>query len=389
MGRPGRTGGSAGCPSQSSPRCGPPDGSARTSCYSTSPPQSSHLAALVVHGLTGIPWVADFRDEWAADAHGSTAAGSSAARRSGSSARSRAEPPGSSLPPTTFDLAGALRRRRRSRVEIVNGVDEDGLAGPATLSPEPGGSCLLTSGRCTASATRVLSSRALAALVDRGAIDRERVVVRLVGSMWLEGFQPPAGIEVEVTGYVDHVRRDRGDVPSDGAAALRPGHEPRAVGEALRVPRLGAPDSLRRERPDNLASRLVREWGAGVVADPDDREAIEQAILRALAAMGADGLPRQDEVRERTLATLLAARERPLSSAGVLEAGERWLKSPRPHCRLAELAARHLVGRGRGGDGPRGTPRRASGAAVAAGARECERPRAALPTGRRSSAACA
>src|SRR5438105_3171642 len=36
--------------------------------YSSSPPQAGHLAALAVHRLTGIPWVADFRDEWAADA---------------------------------------------------------------------------------------------------------------------------------------------------------------------------------------------------------------------------------------------------------------------------------------------------------------------------------
>ena len=34
----------------------------------TSPPQSGHLAALLVHRVTRIPWVADFRDEWAADA---------------------------------------------------------------------------------------------------------------------------------------------------------------------------------------------------------------------------------------------------------------------------------------------------------------------------------
>jgi hypothetical protein len=32
--------------------------------YSTSPPESSHLAALDVHRRTGLPWVADFRDPW-------------------------------------------------------------------------------------------------------------------------------------------------------------------------------------------------------------------------------------------------------------------------------------------------------------------------------------
>lgn len=32
--------------------------------YSTSPPESTHLAARAVHRRTGLPWVADFRDPW-------------------------------------------------------------------------------------------------------------------------------------------------------------------------------------------------------------------------------------------------------------------------------------------------------------------------------------
>lgn len=32
--------------------------------YSTAPPFSSHLAAWVLHRLTGVPWIAEFRDPW-------------------------------------------------------------------------------------------------------------------------------------------------------------------------------------------------------------------------------------------------------------------------------------------------------------------------------------
>ena len=37
--------------------------------YTTSAPYVSHLAGLALHRMTGIPWVADFRDEWAANPH--------------------------------------------------------------------------------------------------------------------------------------------------------------------------------------------------------------------------------------------------------------------------------------------------------------------------------
>jgi glycosyltransferase involved in cell wall biosynthesis len=54
-------------------------------------------------------------------------------------------------------------------------------------------------------------------------------------------------------------------------------------------------------RPDNLASRLVREWNAGVVAEPHDEEAIEQALLTLWQRWEENGLPDQAEVRRKTL----------------------------------------------------------------------------------------
>jgi hypothetical protein len=37
----------------------------RVVSFSTSAPFSSHLVALAIHRCTRIPWIADFRDEWA------------------------------------------------------------------------------------------------------------------------------------------------------------------------------------------------------------------------------------------------------------------------------------------------------------------------------------
>jgi glycosyltransferase involved in cell wall biosynthesis len=54
-------------------------------------------------------------------------------------------------------------------------------------------------------------------------------------------------------------------------------------------------------RPDNLAARLVREWGAGMVADPEDEDAIGEAFLALWRRWQEDGLPDRREIRERTL----------------------------------------------------------------------------------------
>lgn len=37
--------------------------------YTTSPPHSTHLIGLLLSGLTGLPWVADFRDLWTSNIH--------------------------------------------------------------------------------------------------------------------------------------------------------------------------------------------------------------------------------------------------------------------------------------------------------------------------------
>src|SRR5437764_12354182 len=54
-------------------------------------------------------------------------------------------------------------------------------------------------------------------------------------------------------------------------------------------------------RPDNLAARLVRDWDAGVLADPEDDAEIEAAILTLWRRWRDNGLPDQAEVRRRAL----------------------------------------------------------------------------------------
>jgi glycosyltransferase involved in cell wall biosynthesis len=137
-------------------------------------------------------------------------------------------------------------------------------------------------------------------LIARGSIDGSRLEVRLVGSLWLENFEPPAGLTVQTTGYVEHTRA----IAEMGAATAllfyAPGASLAPSGKLFEYLASGRP-VLCLAHPENLASRLVREWGAGIVADPHDEASIETAFLELWRRWREEGLSDQEDVRRRAL----------------------------------------------------------------------------------------
>jgi glycosyltransferase involved in cell wall biosynthesis len=266
--------------------------------FSTSAPYGAHLVALLVGRLTGIPWVADFRDEWTANALLS-------------------DQPRALLALTERAEFAVCRRARRvvvaagfyellglpsnspRRVEILNGVDEADLPNPAPSPPEDR-FVLANVGTIYGSIDPSPALRALAELAARGAIDRERVEVRLVGSIWEPSFEPPQDIRVAMTGYVEH-RRAIAEMSAATALLLYvPSASLNIPGKLFEYLASGRPVLCLTHR-DSLANRLVHEWRAGVVADPHDQREIEHAILTLWRRWLEDGLPDQEDVRRRTL----------------------------------------------------------------------------------------
>ena len=131
-------------------------------------------------------------------------------------------------------------------------------------------------------------------------IDGERVAVRLVGTLWLEGFEPPPGVRVEQTGYVEHRRAIEEMCTATALLLYVPSSSLAPSGKLFEYLASGRP-ILCLTRPDNLASRLVREWNAGVVAEPNDEAEIDQALLTLWQRWEENGLPDQAEVRRKTL----------------------------------------------------------------------------------------
>jgi glycosyltransferase involved in cell wall biosynthesis len=267
--------------------------------FSTSAPYGSHLIALLVARLTGMPWVADFRDEWTTNPHlvGQPRPLMALAVRAERAIAARANR--IVVAADYFQLVG-LERDDPRRVEIPNGVDEADLPEASASGPPADRFVLAHVGTLYDIRDPSPVLRALAALASRGAIDGDRVEVRLVGSVWLPGFAPPAGIRLIRTGYVEHASAlaEMGMatallfyVPSSSLAPSGKLFEYLASGRPL----------LCLAHPDNLGSRLVREWDAGVVADPHDEAAIAEAILVLWRRWEQGDLLHQEAVRERVL----------------------------------------------------------------------------------------
>jgi glycosyltransferase involved in cell wall biosynthesis len=283
---------------------------------STSAPYGAHLVGLLVARLTGMPWVADFRDEWSANPglrDQPKALNALAGRAERAIARLAARVV---VAADYFHLEGLPADSPR-RLEILNGVDEADLEGVGPGSATQGRFVLAHVGSIYGDQDPTPVLEALARLAGRRAVDGDRLEVRLVGSIWDERFAPPPGVRVESLGYVPHREAVAEMVRATAVLLWVSSSSLAPSGKLFEYLASGRP-LLCVTRSDNLAARLVREWDAGVVADPDDGRAIEQAILTLWERWKADGLPDQMEVRARTLEhySRRAAAER---LAGVLD----------------------------------------------------------------------
>jgi glycosyltransferase involved in cell wall biosynthesis len=266
--------------------------------FSTSAPFGAHLVAMWVSRRTGIPWVADFRDEWASNPNlgeppRSLARLTARSERAITSAACRVV-----VAADYFRLEGLAPDDPRRRV-ILNGVDDADL--PTTsIHPPTDRFVLANVGTVYDSFDPSAALRALPRLVEQGEIEREQVVVRFVGSIWSDDFEPPRGIRFEQTGYVEHSRAVEEMCMASVLLLYRPRSSLAPSGKLFEYLASGRP-ILCLTRPDNLAARLVRDWRAGVVADPDDETEIEAALLMLWRRWQDSGLPDQPEVRRRAL----------------------------------------------------------------------------------------
>jgi glycosyltransferase involved in cell wall biosynthesis len=270
----------------------------------TSPPGSVHLIGAAVKRATGVKWVADLRDSIALHAH----------RRDdgvGARAKQKARAGVAHLVARQADAivaaADAIAAETRGLnpkgpvVTIANGCDFDDFAG---LEYRRGDRFRLT--HAGSFFGRRDPKPFLRALADSGLED---VTVRFVGD-----FRPGDREFVEELGLGDRVelldyvpRRESLRLQRDSDALLL--LIPEAGGRGRGVLSGKVFEYLAAERPvlavvppDGAAAELIRETGAGVVAAPDDADAIRDALVELYGCWRAgslDGPPLSPEWRDR------------------------------------------------------------------------------------------
>ena len=270
----------------------------------TSPPGSVHLIGAAVQRATGARWVADLRDSLALHAHRSSDGVGARAKQKARAGIAhlvarRADAIVTAAEAISVETRGLSPKGRV--VTIPNGCDFDDFAG---LAYTPGDRFRVTH------AGSFFGKRDprpfLQALAASGLDD---VTVRFLGDFrpadreFLEGLGVADRVEL-----VEHVpRRESLRLQRDSEALLL--LIPEAGGRGRGVLSGKVFEYLAAERPvlavvppDGAAAQLVRDTGAGLVAAPDDVDAIRAGLVELVERWRSgrlNGTPLPEELRER------------------------------------------------------------------------------------------
>ena len=268
--------------------------------YSTSLPATSHLAALIVHRVTGLPWVADFRDALTyhpdpsyTRAHPPMRVNAALERRVVSEARY------TTVACDSIELVGLARDDPRRRL-IPNGVDLDDLPANSSVSAVPEDRFRLSYvGTMAGDRDGGPVFAAVRALVDRGVIDPRRFEIRVVGNLRRRGHEP-LPVPVTFTGFVDHAQAVTEMHSSTALIFHEPPHAPGASGKVYEYLTSRRP-VLCAAHPDNVGYRLIKELGAGECADVREPASVQAALERLVVRWKQGALTPLDGVQEEAL----------------------------------------------------------------------------------------
>ena len=223
--------------------------------YTTSSPVTAHVVGMIVQRITGLPWVADFRDPWTRHPHAArqfavVARASEVLERSVMSRIDKAV-----IVDESVELLGVESLDPRVAI-IRNGVDPEDLAG-TTRARRPSHFRLSYVGSLYGSRDGAAVFSALRGLVRRGVLDKSAFELRLVGDAKLPPNFAPGGLSVTQTGYVDHGQALEEMMSASALLLYLPPITRGSSGKLFEYLASGRP-VLCVARRDNLAYRLIK-----------------------------------------------------------------------------------------------------------------------------------
>jgi glycosyltransferase involved in cell wall biosynthesis len=242
----------------------------------TSAPYSAHVVGALARRITGVPWVADFRDEWSQNPELDQP--ELLKRWSGRVERS--------IVSTCDHVIVTTDRARITGAEgkqttITNGIDPtdieravDGavpVSSPSTLTLSFIGS-LYGDRNCR----EVLV--ALRRLSEQGTIDPDRVEFRVVGNVWVDQLAQIAGqIRVTQVGYVSHRVALAEMKSADALVAYLPSQSRSIPGKIFEYLASGRPILCVVGR-GSASFDIVRNLGVGYSVEPSDSAGLDRAL---------------------------------------------------------------------------------------------------------------
>ena len=268
--------------------------------FSTSPMATAHLAALIVHRMTGVPWVADFRDGWALDP---SPAWSTPPRRVMEAIERQfvSDAICTTVACDSIDVVD-LDRDDPRRVLIPNGVDIADLGDPAKVVVHAPEDRFRLSYIGSLFGSRNLAPVFAAAkqLTARGVLDPELLDIRIVGEAVAAVSMDGEALPASFTGFVEHAEAVREMRSASALIFHQPAEQMGASGKIFEYLVSGRP-ILCVAHPDNVGYRLVQELGAGECADVRDPASVETALERLVEKWKGGTLTLSDEVRREAV----------------------------------------------------------------------------------------
>jgi len=274
---------------------------------STSSPASAHLAALWIKRATGLPWVADFRDEWTQNPfiHFPTRLHRWIHEKLESTVLLNADAVISVSEPITEGLAELVDPSESDKfITITNGFDKADLFGTRGESmverrpylPQSGSGHEQNSQKTdrrfrityVGSFYGIRSSSpflsAAAELCNSGALPARELEITFVGSHVEIPPDIPEGI-VRQTGYVAHRIAIEEMLSADALLLVIPNGSAKNAYTGKLFEYLGTGRAiLALAPPEGVAAKLIKKAKAGVIADPDEHCEIKNAIMKLYRA---------------------------------------------------------------------------------------------------------